>query len=230
MATPKVSLKLPPPNDHHSPDDHMKMSRRFIQLARIELGQGRRRQASEKAWGGLAQAAKAIGAQRGWKHRSHGLMYDIVTQVGAERGRPDFVQQFNAVESHHCNFYNTYKYAEDIRRTIDTVARLVDALDQIRQAEELPYKVVTPDAQTRLHKLTGKRPRIGEESPNGFVVERFRWRDNGNQGAASNIQQRPGNPTNGAGSAGRGAKPRRRRRSRNKKGNGNPREVNIQLG
>ena len=92
MTTPKVSLKLPPPNDHHSPDDHMKMSRRFIQRARIELGQGRRRQASEKAWGGLAPAAKALGARRGWKHRSHGLIYDIVSPVGAERGRPDFVQ------------------------------------------------------------------------------------------------------------------------------------------
>lgn len=229
MATPKVSLKLPPPNDRHSPDDHMKMSRRFIRLARIELGQGRRMQASEKAWGSLAQAAKAIGVQRGWKHRSHGLMYDIVSQVGDERGRPDFVQQFNAVESHHRNFYNNDKYAEDIRRTIDIVERLVDDLDQIRQAEDLPYKVVKSDAQTRLHKLTGKRPRIGEESPNGFVVERFRWRDNGNQRAASNIQQRPGNPTKGAEVAGRGAKPRSRRRSRNKKGDGKPREVNIRL-
>ena len=157
-------------------------------------------------------------------------MYDIVTQVGDERGRPDFVQQFNAVASHHCNFYNIDKYAEDIRRTIDIVARLVDDLDQIRQGEELPYKVVTPDAQTRLHNLTGTRYPINAESPNGFGVERFRWRDNGNPRAASNIQQRPGNPTNGAGSAGRGAKPRRRRRSRNKKGNGKPREVNIRFG
>ena len=131
-------------------------------------------------------------------------MYDIVTQVGAERGRPDFVQQFNAVASHHRNFYNNDNYAEDIRRTIDTVARLVEDLDQIRQGEELPYKVVTPDAQTRLHNLAGQRPRIGEESPNGFVVERFRWRDDGNQRAASNIQQRPGNPTKGAEVAGRG--------------------------
>lgn len=48
-------------------------------------------------------------------------MYDIVSQVGDERGRPDFVQQFNAVASHHRNFYNNDKYAEDIRRTIDTV-------------------------------------------------------------------------------------------------------------
>ena len=230
MATPEVRLMLPPPKDRHSPDDHMKMSRRFIQRARIELGQGRRRQAAEKAWGGLAQAAKALGAQRGWRHRSHGLMYDIVSQIGDERGRPDFVQQFNAVASHHRNFYNNDKYAEDIRRTIDIVARLVDALDQIRQAAELPYKVVTPDAQTRRHKLTGKRYPINAESPNGFGVEHRRWRDNGNQRAASNIQQRPGNPTNGAGSAGRGAKPRRRRRSRNKKGNGKPREVNIRFG
>ena len=89
---------------------------------------------------------------------------------------------------------------------------------------------MTPDAQTRLHNLTGKRPRIGEKSPNGFGVERFRWRDNGNQRAASNIQQRPCKTTKGAEVAGRGAKPGRRRRSRNKKGNGKPREVNIQLG
>ena len=156
-------------------------------------------------------------------------MYDIVSQIGDERGRPDFVQQFNAVASHHRNFYNNDKYADDLRRAIDTVARLVDNLDQIRQAEALPYKVVTPDAQTRRHKLTGKRPRIGAESPNGFVVERFRWRDNGNHRAASNLQQRPGNPTHGAGSAGKGAKPRGRRRSRNKKGNGNPREVNLRF-
>lgn len=230
MATPKVSLKLPPPNDDHSPDDHMKMSRRFIRLARIELGQGRRLQASEKAWGGLAQAAKAIGVQRGWKHRSHGLMYAIVSQVGNEHGRLDFVDQFNAVESHHRNFYNNDKDADDIRRTIDNVEKLVEDLDRVRQSDGLPYKVSTPEAQERLHKLTGKRPRIGEESPNGFVVERFRWRDNGNQRTASNIQQRPGNPTNGAGAAGRGTKPGRRRRSRNKKGNGKPREVNIRLG
>ena len=52
MTAPKVSLKLPPPNNYHSPDDPMKMSRRFIRLARIELGQERRMQASEKAWGG----------------------------------------------------------------------------------------------------------------------------------------------------------------------------------
>ena len=64
MATPKVSLKLPPPSDRHSPDDHMKMSRRFIQRARIELGQGRRLQASEKAWGPRPSGQSHRGAAR----------------------------------------------------------------------------------------------------------------------------------------------------------------------
>ena len=227
MATPKISLKLPEPNNSHSPDDHMKMSRRFVQLARTELGQGRRLQASEKAWGAVAHAAKAIGLQRGWKHRSHGLMYDIVSQVGNERGRLDFVDQFNALESHHRNFYNNDKYADDIRRTIDTVERLVEDLDQIRQSEDQPYKVSNPDAQARLKKLTGEHYPINTESPNGFVVEHRRWRDNGNQSPASNIQQRPGKASNGAKASRRGAKPGRSRRRRQK--NGKSPKVNVTL-
>ena len=61
MTTPKVSLKLPPPNNYHSPDDPMKRSRRFIQLARIELGQGRRRQASRRLGGASPKRPKPSG-------------------------------------------------------------------------------------------------------------------------------------------------------------------------
>ena len=230
MATPKVSLKLPDPKPYHSPDTHMKMSHRFIRLARMELKQGRRLQASEKAWGATAHATKAIGIHRGWYHRGHGLMYDIVSQVGEEHKRPDFVSKFNAVESHHRNFYNNDKYEADIRRTIDTVEQLVNDFDKVRLSDELPYKVETPDAQTRLKNLTGKSYPIGMESPNGFAVKRRRWRYKGKQGQVPNIQPRQGKQTSGDQSAGNVAEPGRSRRSRkNKKRNGASPEINIRL-
>ena len=65
MTTPDTDMQLPPPRRRHSPEEHMKMSRRFVALGRMELAQGRRRPASEKAWGATAHAVKALGIPRG---------------------------------------------------------------------------------------------------------------------------------------------------------------------
>ena len=62
MTTP---LPLPDSNDV---DDHIAISRRFIDHARDELDRGNRLQASEKIWGAAAHALKAIAIQRGWNH------------------------------------------------------------------------------------------------------------------------------------------------------------------
>ena len=50
--------------------DHVLMSRNFLEQAKIELSKGDGLQASEKVWGAVAHALKAIGVQRGWRHRS----------------------------------------------------------------------------------------------------------------------------------------------------------------
>ena len=176
MTTPDTDMQLPPPRRRHSPEEHMKMSRRFVVLGRMELAQGRRLQASEKAWGATAHAVKALGIQRGWNHRGHGYMYDIVSQVREEWERPDLVDRFNQVESHHRNYYNNDKYAADIRRTLDVVEHLVNDLDLVRQAEARSFKVEGEEDQSRLKNLTGKLFPIGEVSVNGFIDERRRWK------------------------------------------------------
>ena len=176
MTTPDTELRLPPPRRRRSPEEHMKMARRFVALSRIELAQGRRRQAQEKAWRATAHAVKAIGIPRGWNHRGHGYKYDIVSQIRAEWERPDLVERFNQVESHHPNYCNYDKYAADIRLTIDIVEQLVNDLDLIRQGEARSFKVAAAEDQSRLKNLTGKLFPIGAVSANGFIDARRRWK------------------------------------------------------
>lgn len=169
-------MQLPPPRRRHSPEEHMKMSRRFVALGRMELAQGRRLQASEKAWGATAHAVKALGIQRGWNHRGHGYMYDIVSQIREEWERPDLVDRFNQVESHHRNYYNNDKYAADIRRTLDVVEQRVKDRDLARPAEARPFEVAEGEDPSRRKNLTGKLYPLGAVSANGFIDARRRWK------------------------------------------------------
>ncbi len=47
------------------PNDHTEISRRFLRQAKQELNEGDQLQASEKTWGALAHALKAIAQSRG---------------------------------------------------------------------------------------------------------------------------------------------------------------------
>ena len=70
--------------------DHVLMSRNFLEQAKIELSEGDGLQASEKVWGAVAHALKAIGVQRGWRHRSHQSIQDIAAHMEDEFDRRDF--------------------------------------------------------------------------------------------------------------------------------------------
>ena len=61
-----------PPTGANSADDHMAISRVFVDHARNELRLGNNLQASEKVWGAAAHAIKAIAIERGWRHQTQG--------------------------------------------------------------------------------------------------------------------------------------------------------------
>ena len=197
MTTPDTDMQLPPPRRRHSPEEHMKMSRRFVALGRRELAQGRRLQASEKAWGATAHAVKALGIQRGWNHRGHGYMYDIVSQIREEWERPDLVDRFNPGESHHRNYYNNDKYAADLRRASDVGEQRVNARDLARPAEARSFKVAGAEDPSRRKNLTGKRYPLGAVSPNGFIDERRRWKYPQSRPQGGKNGNRSGNSGNG---------------------------------
>lgn len=199
MPEENTNIELPAPRRRHSPEDHMKMSRRFVAHARSELAKGHRLQSSEKVWGAAAHALKAIAIQRGWRHRGHDLMYVIATQLQAERGRPDLVERFGYTESHHRNFYNNDRFPSEINIAIDNVEELVAELDEVLRQGGWPYTVDTEEDQDRLEELTGRRYSIGAKSANGFTVPQRSWKypprgrqDKGNGGgAAPEIRPKP---------------------------------------
>lgn len=239
------NIPLPPAKPRHSPESHMKMSRRLLAHSREQLALEDRLQASEKAWGATAHALKAVAIQRGWNHRKHTFNYAIASQLAAEQNRPDFVAVFGRAENQHRNFYNNTWFLKDIRAVVDAVERMVNDLDKVRQADGLPYKVPDEEAQDRLEMLRGKRPRIGEVSPNGFVVEHRAWdykkhrgkRAAGGQantapGSQSRIEMRPGKTINQpeSGTSGReGNAGRHKGRNRGKNRGGKSTEVHIRL-
>ena len=54
-----MDIPLPPPKQLQSPDDHMQISRRFLEHARDEMAKGERLQASEKVYGATRLCTKS---------------------------------------------------------------------------------------------------------------------------------------------------------------------------
>ena len=79
-------------------NDHAEIPRepaRFLlSQARAELAAGDVRQASEKGWGAAAQIVKAVAHSRGWQHRGHILMFDVVDDLRVETGDADIQRLF----------------------------------------------------------------------------------------------------------------------------------------
>ena len=64
-----MTIPLPEASSNQSPDEHMQISRRFIEHAREELAKGERLQASQKIWGAEQHALTAVGKEEGLAHR-----------------------------------------------------------------------------------------------------------------------------------------------------------------
>ena len=85
---------------------YFQMSQTLIRQAQEELDEAEDyAQSSEKAWGAVAEALKAVAVGRNWNHHSHGILRDIVTQLYLEFGRPQFTGLFDTAEALHINSY-----------------------------------------------------------------------------------------------------------------------------
>ena len=56
-------------------------SREFMGKAYQYLAENDLPQASEKGWGATAEMVKAIAEERGWPHRSHRLLFDVIDDL-----------------------------------------------------------------------------------------------------------------------------------------------------
>lgn len=132
-----------------------KQSLRFIAEAHYELEKkGDRLQASDKASGAVAQAVKAIGYDRQWRHNSHSLRREIIDLLAAEYVRPEFRALQNTADRLHSNYYegtlHDWQVAADL---VDISAWLPSLLAVREQGPDLAF-VPTPAQQRTIERLS----------------------------------------------------------------------------
>jgi len=100
-------------------------SARYLEHAEALLARGDLPQASEKYWGSVAQATKALAAERHWRHSTHRDLRRVLSRLYGTTNDREFLRLFAIAEALHANFYENYlegpvmeAYAEDARRLV----------------------------------------------------------------------------------------------------------------
>ena len=150
-------------------EDRVQISRRFIQQARGELERGDRLQATEKAWGALAQMFKAHGQQRGWLNMgSHRTVGHIARQLADEYDNGGILVAYVAADNGHRNFYDNEMSPAEIEDIITVVARVLPELESALSESPRAFTIRDGDLW-RVRTLTGKQYlQVGDTSPTGF--------------------------------------------------------------
>ena len=106
-------------------------SRQLLTQSREELAHGDVRQASEKGWGAAAQMVKSIAERRGWPHRSHAALYDVISRLISETGDVEIRRLFDVAGNLHMNFYEDWNNAENVGGSLNDVERFLDKIEPL---------------------------------------------------------------------------------------------------
>ncbi len=111
--------------------EHVHTSQEFLAAADREFAAGDLVQGSEKLWGAAAHVAIAAAQQRGWPHRSHRSLKNVVERMSRELDDPLLASDFAVAEKFHRNFY--HDDMEDDERDADRpkVERFVSRMLEI---------------------------------------------------------------------------------------------------
>ena len=133
---------------------HIDSSRRLIQQANYELDhRGDRLQATEKAYGAVAHAVKAIAEDRQWRHGSHNLRRTIVDLLGEEFHQRDLTALHALADQLHGNYFEDRLHGWQLRGDIDSLVLLLERLWEIRDQGPNPGFIPTPDQQRTIERL-----------------------------------------------------------------------------
>lgn len=141
-------------DNNHEANKYAELSRWCIGEADNYLRRRNNIQASEKGWGAVAQALKAVAEERGWNHNSHGLIIDIAQQIADEQGRPDFIGLFGDAQALHVNFYENWLSSDTLAIYLSNVKALLPELELIRTEPPPEFAPETRDQRNRWRRLT----------------------------------------------------------------------------
>ena len=108
--------------------------RAYLAAAYQSLAEDDLAQASGKGWEAAENMVKAIAEERGWRHRSHRLLYDIVEDLVDETGDENLSRWFQAASVLHTNFYENALRPRTVRRNLREVQQLLAELEPLLAA------------------------------------------------------------------------------------------------
>ena len=163
QKTPETPLPAVGENDERA---HVQMSDRFKEHTAIEIEKKNRLQASEKVWGAVSHALKAVAEQRGWQSDTHSALFDVARQLGRERVRATsrtqrtrlnkagaFVKHLEVANGMHDNFYENQRDWPDILDARDDAQVFITQLDAIRDKPPGTFRIGDDADQRRLGRL-----------------------------------------------------------------------------
>ena len=112
----------------------MTLNGKYLKEAEELLAANDSVQASEKLWGAVAVAVKAVAADRRWRHSSHRDLRGAISRLYRETGDPEYLELFSIAESLHANFYEDFMQPEDVRVYAERARRLVAKLQALAEA------------------------------------------------------------------------------------------------
>ena len=143
---------------------YFQMSQSLIRQAQAELDEAEDyAQSSEKAWGAVAEALKAVAVGRNWNHHSHGILRDVSTQLHLEFGLPQLTRLFDNAEALHINFYENRLDREQVQLRIDACRELLDELERILASQPRRFTPATQEQRRRLERLIQRSPVVTAE-------------------------------------------------------------------
>lgn len=112
------------------PEEHVEVSRRFLAHADEFLEAGDFPQASEKAWGAIAQYLKAVANRRGWRNGAHSDFFTIKGRLAQETDAPKRISELFAIlREQHVNFYEISYPREEVELGVSSAKEFIERLD-----------------------------------------------------------------------------------------------------
>ena len=112
-------------------DYYTTTSQAFLAQAEASLAEGDLLQASEKGWGAAAEMVKGLSETRGWRHQSHGLLYQNIDLLSEQNNDPDLLALFGNASALHINYYEGWMTRAAVAVNLGKVRQLLTKLESL---------------------------------------------------------------------------------------------------
>ena len=106
-------------------------SRAYLEQANEELARDDLRQASEKGWGAASQIVKAVAEERGWEHRGHWELHNVVSLLVEESGDDELRTLFAIANHLYINFYEGWLDRDTVAFHLRQVTKFIEKVEAL---------------------------------------------------------------------------------------------------